>query len=81
MAQALSFQDFQAFLANALTIREEKLTPDAALVNDLAVDSLKLVELMMRLENELGVSVSAEDAWKMGTVGDAYNFYVEYIGR
>jgi acyl carrier protein len=55
------------------------LTPDASLLNDLAVDSLKLVELMLRFENQLGVSIPSQDAWEINTVGDAYAYYADHF--
>ncbi len=79
MADKLSFVEFQGFLSNALSISTEELTPDASLLNDLAVDSLKLVELMLRFENQLGVSIPSQDAWEINTVGDAYTYYAEHF--
>ena len=79
MSEKLSFAEFQGFLSNALSISTEELVPDASLLNDLAVDSLKLVELMLRFENQLGVSIPSQDAWEINTVGDAYTYYVDHF--
>jgi acyl carrier protein len=79
MANPLTYIEFQSFLSNALSIPTEELTPEASLLNDLAVDSLKLVELMLRFENQLGVSIPSQDAWEINTVGDAYNYYAEHF--
>ena len=79
MAGKLSFIEFQPFLSNALSISEEELVPEASLLNDLAVDSLKLVELMLRFENQLGVSIPSQDAWEINTVGDAYTYYADHF--
>ena len=79
MANRLAFNEFQSFLSNALSISVEELTPGASLLNDLAVDSLKLVELMLRFENQLGVSIPSQDAWEINTVGDAYNYYADHF--
>ena len=79
MANKLSFGEFQVFLSNTLSIAVDELTPDASLLNDLAVDSLKLVELMLRFENQLGVSIPSQDAWEINTVGDAYNYYADHF--
>jgi len=79
MAGKLSFSEFQDFMSNALSISTDELTPEASLLNDLAVDSLKLVELMLRFENQLGVSIPSQDAWEINSVGDAYNYYSEHF--
>lgn len=74
--ELLSFQSFQALLAEELMIPEEKLVPGASFVQDLLVDSLALASMMLRLE-ELGVFIPLESAWEIQTVGDAYRCYRE----
>ncbi len=73
---AISFEEFQHMLADVLQVDEDQLTPDASFVNDLMVDSIKLVELMLGLE-ENGVNIPMEAAWDVQTVGDAYRVYKE----
>ncbi len=72
----LSFEEFQHMLADVLQMDEEKLIPEASFVNDLMVDSIKLVELMLGLE-ENGINIPMEAAWDVNTVGDAYRVYKE----
>jgi acyl carrier protein len=45
-------------------------------VDDLGADSLDLVELIMSMEEEFDVEISDEDAEKIATVKDAFD-YVE----
>ena len=40
------------------------------IVNDLGADSLDVVEMLMNLEEEYGVTVPEEDAVNIKTVGD-----------
>jgi acyl carrier protein len=56
-----------------------KITPQARFIQDLQADSIKLVELMLRLE-ELGVAIPLEAAWDVETVGDAYQLYLQQQG-
>ena len=44
----------QAMLADALNLPLSKVTPDAKIVEDLGADSLDVVELLSRLEDEYG---------------------------
>ena len=44
-------------LAEQLKIEESKITPEAEVVKDLGADSLDIVELMMALEDEYGVTL------------------------
>jgi acyl carrier protein len=72
----ITFEEFQHMLADVLQMDENQLTPNASFVNDLMVDSIKLVELMLGLE-ENGVNIPMEAAWDVQTVGDAYRVYKE----
>ena len=74
----ITFEEFQHMLADVLQIDEEKVVPDASFVNDLMVDSIKLVELMLGLE-ENGINIPMEAAWDVQTVGDAYRVYKESL--
>lgn len=72
----ISFEEFKRILAKELQVDESKVVPDASFVEDLFVDSIKLVELMLRLEEE-GIDIPLESAWDVETVGDAYRLYAE----
>lgn len=57
-------------LANYLKIDEEKVVPNARLIEDLGVDSLDTVELIMAFEEEFGIEVSDDAAERARTVED-----------
>ena len=46
------------------------LTEDKEIVKDLGADSLDVVEMLMNLEEEYGITVPEEDAINIKTVGD-----------
>lgn len=73
-SEPLSFVAFQAILAELLKVDTVRLRPEAYFITDLGVDSLRLVEILLRLE-ELGVEISPDLAWEIQTVGDAYEYY------
>lgn len=72
----ITFDEFKHLLADALQVEESKVVPAASFVSDLLVDSIKLVELMLGLE-ENGINIPMEAAWDVQTVGDAYRVYQE----
>ena len=74
MSERLSFAEFQATLAELLGLRAEQLRPEASFVADLGVDSLRMVGVLLRLQ-EIGLDLPPELAWQMHTVDDAYRFY------
>lgn len=74
-ALPISFDEFKRILARELQVDPSKITPQARFIQDLQADSIKLVELMLRLE-ELGVAIPLEAAWDVETVGDAYQLHL-----
>ena len=54
----------------------DKVTPEASFLDDLGGDSLDVVELVMALEDEFGITIPDADVEKIGTVQDAIR-YVE----
>ena len=63
-------EKIQAMLAEALNLPLEKVTPDAKIVEDLGADSLDVVELLSRLEDEYGIVIPDEDVENLVTVAD-----------
>jgi len=57
-------------VADQLGVGTDELAPDVSLVDDLAADSLDLVELALALENELGVMVPESVIEHLRTYGD-----------
>jgi acyl carrier protein len=77
--EPLSFEAFRTMLADMLNVDEAKLRPEASFITDLGVDSLRLVQVLLRLE-QMGFKLSLESAWRIQTVGDAYRYYQEQVG-
>ena len=64
----------KAIIVEQLGVDEEEVTADASFVDDLGADSLDTVELVMRFEEEFGIEIPDEDAEKIQSVRDAYNY-------
>ena len=60
----------QEMLAEALNISVAKVGADAKIVEDLGADSLDVVELLSRLEDEFGITIPDEDVENLVTVAD-----------
>ena len=63
-------QKVQEMLAEALNLSVEKVSADAKIVEDLGADSLDVVELLSRLEDEFGITIPDEDVENLVTVAD-----------
>ena len=61
--------ELQRLLRERLRI-EREITPETDLVTDLALDSLKQLELLVALENHFGVCLEAEADQEVLTIGD-----------
>jgi acyl carrier protein len=63
-------------LVTELGLDEAKLNNEARFEEDLEVDSLGVVELLMALEDEFGVSIPDDEAENIGTVGQAVDIVI-----
>ncbi|MCK5883985.1 MAG: acyl carrier protein [Bacteriovoracaceae bacterium] len=61
-------------IAEATKIEESKITLETNLVDDLNLDSLDIVELMMKMEDEFGIEIPEEDAEGLKTVKDIVTY-------
>ena len=60
----------QEMLAEALNLPMSKVVADAKIIEDLGADSLDVVELLSRLEDEFGIVIPDEDVETLVTVAD-----------
>jgi acyl carrier protein len=67
------FARFQKCAVEVLSVDASQVTPEASFGDDLDADSLDLVELVMALEEEFGISVPEEDLEGIQTVGQAFD--------
>ena len=65
------FEKIRSYLASELDISEDEITRDTTF-ESLGVDSLDTVEMVMNLEQELGVELEIEE--KIATVGELVDF-------
>ncbi len=76
----LSFDRFKTIVVSQLGVEPDQVNPEASFVEDLNADSLDLVELIMAFEEEYKMQISDEDAERIGTVGQAWDYIQEKAG-
>ena len=76
MADAGVQEKIRQIIVDELGVDEAEVTENARFIEDLGADSLDLVELVMRFEEEFDIEIPDEDAEKIQSVRDAYA-YVE----
>ena len=64
------FEEFKALLVEQMNIAEADITPEAALVADLGINSLELADLVFTCESKYNVEIDEDDYRKFVTVGD-----------
>ncbi len=76
----ISFDEFRQMVARELHVEESLVVEDASFTDTLYADSIRLVEMMLRL-SEQGIRIPLEEAWDVVTVGDAYRLYSRKLGQ
>ncbi len=66
----MTFDKVKEIIAEQLGIDASTITKNSKVIADLGADSLDIVELVMALEDEFGVSVDEDKVQNLVTVGD-----------
>lgn len=64
------FEQIKKILVESANVDADKITMEASLKDDLAIDSLDSVELILDLETEFDVKIEDEEIPTLVTVGD-----------
>ena len=80
MNMAAAFERVKGIVVDQLNVAPDEVTVEASFIEDLGADSLDVVELVMALEEEFGISIADEDAEKIVTVGDAVKYIESHAG-
>lgn len=76
----IMFEKVCKLLAAQLGIAEDSIRPDQEVVKDLGADSLDVVELMMALEDEYGVTLPEGEVESIKTVQNIVDM-LEKLGK
>ena len=69
-----TFEKVREIVADQLGVEADEVKEDSTFVDDLGADSLDIVELIMRFEDEFGVEIPDEKAEKIKTVSDIVHY-------
>ncbi len=75
------YEILRKVIAEELEVEPDSVTPDARFQEDLGADSLDLVELTMKLEDEFGIKVPDEDVEKLTTVQSVVDYIYEKLNE
>ena len=68
------YEEVKTILARQLRIAPERVTLEAQIKKDLGADSIDILQLLMRLEDDYGVVIPGQELTKFETVGDVVTF-------
>ena len=71
----------QDILMHQLQVTREQIAPEARIMADLGADSLDMVEIAMKAEEQFGVTLPDDEAEKIVTVEDLYEAVGKLLGR
>ena len=70
-------EKMKSMIAAQLGVKEETITKESNLKEDLGADSLDLFQLVMDLEDEYAIKIPSEDLESLVTVGDVMEYLKE----
>ena len=65
-----TFEKIKEMIVEKLGISADKVTPESEIIKDLGADSLDLVEMLLALEENFGVTVEDDQTENIKTVQD-----------
>ncbi len=68
-------------IAEKLGIEKDVIVPEAHVIDDLGADSLDVVELIMALEDTFDIEIPDEDAEKIRTVQDIFDYVDKVVAN
>jgi acyl carrier protein len=68
------FETLKAYLVDELHVKEEDITMEAELINDLGFNSLELADMVMACEEKFDVVIDDEDLHGFVTIGDIVRY-------
>ena len=68
------FESVVKTLASQLSVKADTITAETDIIKDLKADSLDVVEMLMNLEEQFGISIPEDKAAALRTVGDIVAF-------
>ena len=68
------FEKVQTILAKQLRLDPSRITPESQIKKDLGADSLDILQLLMRIEDQYGIVIPAQALAKFETVKDVVDY-------
>lgn len=81
MSNNLTFEDFKQIFADYLGVDIKKLHENTSIMTELGIDSLSLVNFIIKVERKYGVKFSTETGFMLKTLGEAYKVFSKALNE
>ena len=68
------FEEVKKILVDQLNTGDKPITPDSRIKEDLGADSLDILQLLMTIEEQRGITIPDEELASFITVGDVVKY-------
>ncbi|WML44653.1 acyl carrier protein [Neobacillus sp. PS3-40] len=69
-----TFEKLKPIIADQLGVKLENVKPEASFKDDFEADSLDMMNMTMKIEDEFAIEISDKVAATLQTVGDVVNY-------
>ena len=73
------FEKVRDIVSYQLEMDPNTITPQSTLAHDLKADSVDVIEIIMKMEQEFNIEFSFDDLGEIATIGDAVKYIEERI--
>ncbi len=67
----MEFETLKRVIADVLNVDPDEIGMESTFLDDLGADSLDIFQIVLSIEEEFGITIPAEKAEKIRTVGEA----------
>lgn len=75
------FETVKEILVEEMQVKEEDITPEAELINDLGINSLELADMILICEERFNIEIKDEDIHNFITVGNVVDYLKNATGE
>ncbi len=79
MGETIGFDQFRRMAADHFGLEYDKVTRDVSFLGDLGIDSLSLINFIVKLEKKFGIKIELESVWSLANIGEAYDAFAGRI--
>ena len=76
----MEFEKLRQVIAQVLNVDPKEITPETTFMEDLGADSLDIFQIVMGIEEEFDIEISAEDTEHITTVEEAVHLIQNSVG-